>query len=194
VRPQKRKGMRDAVPTGSPSDESLLDAFAGGDDSAFASLYSRYRERVTLYAWRLLRRREDAEEVCAEVFTTIARGTWRPTGTFRAFLFTITHRRCVDRLRRRRRRARLLPWLRQADRSDETPEDAAAHDEQLRRLERALSALSGDLRTVVLLYYGEELPSREVAKILDCTDQQVRSRLSYARRKLRGVMLPEEEP
>jgi len=52
-------------------------------------------------------------------------------------------------------------------------------------LERAIAALPEAHRAVVLLTYRHDLTSREVAEVLGCGDQEVRSRLSYARRLLR---------
>ena len=71
-------------------------------------------------------------------------------------------------------------------------DDALADADEARRLTAAMDALGEEHRAVLLLYYSQELPSREVAEILGCSDQQVRSRLSYARRKLREQL--EEAP
>ena len=176
----------------SETDEALMKSFYGGSQDAFSVVYSRYQERSVVYAWRILRRREEAEEISAEIWLKVARGAWKPTGSFRSFLFTVLHRRCLDRIRQRQRRIRLLPWVQPPLFDGHTPEDAAVKDQRLFQLEAALAGLSDEQRTAVLLYYGEELSSREVAAIVGCTDQQLRSRLSYARRKLRGVMLPAE--
>jgi len=181
--------MRPAVTTPAPtSDEDLLRAFSTGDEQAFARFHARHHQRLVAYAWRLLGRREEAEEVCADVFSQLARGRWKEGGSARAWVFTLTHRRCLDRLRRRSRWARVVPWLSSTPDPVHTPEHALARTDRQRHLERALSGLSEDHRAVILLYYGEELSSREVADVLGCSDQQVRSRLAYARRLLRDAM------
>lgn len=167
-------------------DEALIDAFRGGDEEAFSVLYRRHSDRVTSYAWRMMGRREEAEEIAVEAFARVVEGAWRPSGSFKSFLFTVVHRLCLDRLRRRARAFRAegrieaegAPWT-------PSPEDAAAEDSEKARLDRALAALPEAHRSVLLLYYGQDLTSREVADVLGCDDQQVRSRLSYARRLLR---------
>ena len=70
-------------------------------------------------------------------------------------------------------------------RSGATPEDITASGQERARVEQALASLPEAHRSVLLLYYGQDLTSREVADILGCDDQQIRSRLSYARRLLR---------
>ena len=185
--------MAKPAPETSDSDEALLALFYAGQQSAFAVLYERYWERTLRYAWRMLRRREEAEELCAEVWMQLAQGVWKPTGMVRSFLFTLLHRRCLDRLRRRQRRLRLLPWGRQEPASAQTPEEAAVHSERLCRLERALAGLSEQHRTAVLLFYVEGLSSQQVAQAMGCSDQQLRSRLSYARRLLKEELVLEEQ-
>jgi RNA polymerase sigma-70 factor (ECF subfamily) len=174
------------------TDEQLIGRFRGGDDRAFEVVFLRYRDRTISYAWRMLRRREEAEEVALEAFTRIVNGAWQPKGSFKSFLFSVVHRLCIDRLRRRSRVARLLPKAFVGMGSDESPETALIEDERRRDVEAALTNLGEDHRAAVLLYYGQEMRSKEVADILGCSDQQVRSKLSYARRRLR-VLLDESE-
>src|SRR5687768_15750050 len=95
-------------PADGRDDASLVGAFQRGEDGAFEVLYTRYGPRVTSYAARLLGRREEGEEVATEVFVKVVQRRWRPTGTFRSWLFTLAHRMCLDRLRSRERRRRLL--------------------------------------------------------------------------------------
>lgn len=171
-----------------PSDESLVSAFHGGDDRAFEQLYDRYNARITSYAARLLQRREAAEDVCTETFVRIVQRRWSPTGSFRSYLFTIAHRLCLDRLRARKRRTRLLGFLDRRGFTEVTAEDHLVLGQREARLQRAIAGLPEAHRAVILLTYTEGLTSPEVGRILGCTDQQVRSRLAYARRKLREVL------
>ena len=171
-----------------PSDEALLAAFRGGDEAAFSSLFLRHRDRVVGYATRMLGRREEGEEVCVEAFCKVVEGTWRSGGSFRGFLFTVTHRRCLDRLRRRGTARRRQQRVEGPARAAVDPEARMIEGARRRRLEAALSDLGHQHRAAVLLYYGEGLPSKEVARVMGVSDQQVRSLLSYARRKLRGLL------
>lgn len=170
------------------SDEDLFHAYKKGDDDAFAALFERHRGSLTSYAWRMVRRREEAEEVCIEAFCRVLEGSWRPGGSLRAFLFTVVHRLCIDRIRKRKR-VIPFPGTRREEPTDyTTPEHAVEADRRARAVEKAMARLPETHRAVLLLYYQQEMPSREVAEVLQCTDQQVRSRLSYARRLLRDEL------
>ncbi|MFK7927555.1 MAG: RNA polymerase sigma factor [Myxococcota bacterium] len=177
-----------ALASAGASDADLMAAFKNGEHPAFNLLFDRYRDRVTSYCWRMLRNREEAEEVALETFCRVVEGAWAPKGSFRAFLFTVAHRLCLDRLRKRHRTLRFARLWRAAGTERLTPEQSVASDERRAALESALAQLPDAHRATVLLYYGQELRSQDVANIMRCSDQQVRSRLSYARRKLRSEL------
>ena len=173
------------------ADDVLIARWRAGEPDAFEQIFNRYRDRLTAYAWRMVRRRELAEELCLEAFARVVAGAWKPTGSFRSFLFTVVHRLCLATLKRNRRATLAHLRLVGSPETVSTPEHHASGNQERARLERAMAELSTDHRAVVLLYYGQGLASREVATILDLEDHQVRSRLSYARKRLRSLMDPE---
>jgi RNA polymerase sigma-70 factor, ECF subfamily len=176
-----------------PDDEALVAAFVAGEVSAFDQLYARWAPRVTGYAARMLGRQEDAEEVCVETFTRVVEHRWREVGVFRSWLFTVAHRACLERLRRRALTDRVLALFgRTAEAAAESPEGALLRDERGARLERAVAALPPKHRSTLLLCCSQGLSAREAGAVLGLTEQQVRSQLSYARRLLREQLDSEE--
>lgn len=171
-----------------PTDRDLLLRFRSGDEPAFEQLYERYRHRLTSYAARLLGRIQAAEDVTTEAFVRLVDRPLDVDGpSLRGWLFTVTHRLCLDRLRGWDRRARILGWLAPRWAAPQvTTDDRLALEQRDAKLQQAILRLSPKHRAVVLLTYHEGLTSPEVAQILECTDQQVRSRLAYARRLLRA--------
>lgn len=180
------------MPPTCPTDEALLAAHLEGDGAAFDALWSRHRPALLGYATRMLRVREEAEEVVHEAFLRAASGQWRPQGALRAWLFTVVHRMCVDTIRRRGRWAGVLSMLGTRPVTPPTQEVARTRADREASLEQALARIPEEHRAVLLLYYGQELRSKEVAEILGCDDHQVRSKLSYARRLLRDQLGDEE--
>ncbi|MEN0063480.1 MAG: sigma-70 family RNA polymerase sigma factor [Myxococcota bacterium] len=176
----KPRTGREPVP-----DHELVARFRAGDEQAFTALYERYNARITSYAARLLGAREEGEEMCTEAFLRVVQGRVKPTGSFRAYLFTVVHRLCIDRLRWRGRRDRVLQLIGRAPPEREDIELRTATNERQRHLHRAIARLSTHHQAVVLLTYVEGLTSPEAAEVLGWTDQQVRSKLAYARRLLR---------
>lgn len=173
-------------------DRSLeLDAVRG-DPAAIDALWRLHAGAATGYATRILGRREEAEEVVNDSFLKVVTGRAQADRSFRSYLFTVVHRACLDQLRRREVRTRLWPVIRAAIAPVPAPDEALEQAGEQAALERALRKLSVEHRAVVLLYYREELSSREVAEVLGTSDQQVRSQLSYARRKLRALIEEED--
>ncbi len=169
-------------------------AFVGGDESAFEELVARHGAAIKGFAARVTGDWPSAEDVFVETFTRLAEMAprWRPTGSVRSLLFTIAYRRCLDRRRGRRRRLRALDGLTHEPRAAGAPdpEDAVHAARRAAELEDAIAALPADHRAAVLLTYRTGLSSREVGAVLGWTDQQVRSRLAYARRLLRQRLAP----
>lgn len=166
-----------------PSDVQLVDRFQAGDDGAFRELYRRWRRPAASYARRLVGD-VDAEDAVTDAFVKVVEGAYSPTGSFRSFLFTVVRRNCLDHLRRRGTRDRAAHLL---EVEPETVEPEAMID-RLRDRQRVLAALQDlpeEHRSVLLLYYQQGMSSAEVGAAMGLTDQQVRSKLSYARRALR---------
>ncbi len=181
-----------ANPSTTPTDEELATALKNGDGDAFDQLFHRWRGRIYGYSLRMLGRPEVAEEICTDVFCRVLECRWQPTGSFRSYLFGIAHRRCLMHLRQARVARRNQQWVKAAAPVVDPEQHVLRHD-RTERLMRAIECLAEDQRTLLLLYYGQDMSSREVAEVLGCSDQQIRSRLSYSRRKLREVLLRDEE-
>ncbi len=171
------------------TDVELYNRYLAGDETAFGELYSRYRAGVIGYVWRMVGRQDVAEDICTETFLKVLDGAYKPPASFRSFVFTVAHRRAIDRLRNRQRRDNLLRMFGWPARGDDvTPEGALLRREGRSHVDEALQTLPAEHRATVLLFYGQDLSSREVAEAMGCTDQQVRSRLAYARRRLREIL------
>jgi len=179
------------------TDEQLLAAFADGDEAAFSPLVERHGAAVKSYALRMLRNPEQAEDVYVDVFTRLASGggRWEQRGTVRGFLFTVAHRLCIDLIRRRKteREARDgLVELTQRRRLSPSPEARAAWGQLAERVEEAIGRLPVEHRQVLLLRTVHGLSGEEVATAMGTTEIQVRSQLSYARKRLKALLTEDE--
>ncbi len=170
---------RQAAPQG-PSDGVLLARTAAGDRLAFRLLHQRYEAYAFWLARRVLGSPADAEDAVQEAWVKVfsRANADVPSERVRAWLRTVVVRCCLDHQRR----------LSRVPDGDAPATDLAEthHGPGLRMdLERAVAALSGDLRTVVVLHDIEGLAHGEVAGLLHITAEASRSRLSRARRQLR---------
>jgi RNA polymerase sigma-70 factor (ECF subfamily) len=178
-------------------DAQLLARYAAGDARAFDSLYRRHELRLWRYLERHLGERAVAEELMQEVWFTVAReaARYRPTAKFTTWLFTLAHHRLIDTVRARRGHVSLerlgeeQPWLPQlATEPGAGPLEATVAHDRARALRRAVSQLPLEQRDAFLLHLEAELPVEDVAAVTGCNAETAKSRLRYARTKLRELL------
>ena len=164
-------------------DRELLSRIATGDEAAFKRLYARYADRVFRYALTLLRNRHLAEEVVQETMVAV----WRGAGSFKGgslvstWIFGIARNQAHALLRREARGAR------EPEESLVLPDPA----EGLHCRDRVLAALEElppEQREVVVLAFYEGLSYREIGRLLGVPEGTVKSRMYFAKRKLREVL------
>lgn len=86
-------------------DEILVERYQKGDASAFRGIYYRYRVGTFNFILSLARERMAAEDLHQEIWTTVTRALfdWKPTGSFKSWLFQVARNRCLDHIKKTRR-------------------------------------------------------------------------------------------
>jgi RNA polymerase sigma factor (sigma-70 family) len=187
--------IMDPVP---PSDEILMQRYAGGDAQSFETLYQRHEMRVWRFLERNVRNAATADELMQEVWFAVAReaARYQPSARFSTWLFTIAHNRMVDAVRARRPVVSLEalgsdddPAVSQLiDDPRHGPHAGAVAHEQAQALNRAVEVLSEEQREAFLLHVEGELTVDEIAAVTHCSFETAKSRLRYARSKLRELL------
>lgn len=183
------------------SDEACMQRYRQGDDQTFRLLYQRYREKLHRYVLRLSTRESEAEEVFQEVWIAVirSRDSYDSSASFATWLFSIAHRRAADRWRALSRHA--PDGLNATDDLDNalplSANDAIATPErewQSQSLGNALLDAIGKLplpqREAFLMKAEGELSLDEIALATGTHRETVKSRLRYAQKRLREVMMP----
>jgi len=159
---------------GGSSDAALA---ARGDVEGFIRLYETHVRAVYNYLLARLGHRQDAEDVTALVFTEVwtSLPRYRPTGSFKGWLFTIAHRVLLRYVRRRPRptvpveplaEVLLDPGL--------GPEDRALAADGLRQAAALLATLSREQQEVISLRFLAGLPYQEIAQIIGKRESAVK--------------------
>jgi RNA polymerase sigma factor (sigma-70 family) len=180
------------------SDAALMQRYASGEGAAFEVLYRRHELRVWRYLVRSVRSRAAADDLMQDVWFAVAReaSRYRPTAKFTTWLFTIAHHRLIDWMRSNRPQNSLEALGEEAAEVHErltadvgSEPSAAAHaSEQASALLRALGALPPEQRMAFLLQAESGLSVEEIAAISASTFETTKSRLRYARTKLRALL------
>ncbi|HEX4742573.1 MAG TPA: sigma-70 family RNA polymerase sigma factor [Caulobacteraceae bacterium] len=168
---------------------SLVGRVAEGDQRAFDALYRLYLPRLRRFLGTMLSSPPMVEEVLDDTMFVV----WTRSSSFdgaskvSTWIFSIAYRTGLSALRRRRE-------TQSDDAQDERPSPDQGPEEQLagkharRAILRAMDRLSPEHRAVVDLTYFHELGYREIAQIVGCPVETVKTRMHYARRRLRHSM------
>lgn len=178
------------TPRGTDTDDwRLMREIAKGSDDAFRDLIGRYQDVLLHLFARLGARPDEADDAAQETFLRVHsyRKRYRPTGSFRTFLFTVARRAWLDLCRRReRRRRREAPGcdLEALERSE-----GLGMDQRL-DLEAALQKLPEGHRMVLVLSLWGGLKYEEIADVMGIPEGTVKSRVFHALKKLRTRLSP----
>lgn len=178
-----------------PAEEAeWIAAAQRGDRSAFARLVERYWDRIYRWLYHLTRDRDRADDLVQETFlkALAALDSFRPGTNFRAWLFRIGHNNFVNLKRAERRTGNALP----DDVSEATfgAHDSAADREALRLVAKAVAELPTEYRAALMLRAEQGMSFKEIAGVLNTTEETARWRVFKARQKLVKVLPPDLIP
>lgn len=165
------------------ADRWLVEKARAGDVDAYEVLVRRHRGRIYRIALRMLGDPHDAEDVAQDVLIQVwtALAGFTGASAFTTWLYRIVVNRCLNQIRRRR-------WARPVLDTDPPPvagaEDTVVAQHRVRATLEAVAALPPDQRAVIVLHQLEGLSYREVATIVNVSEDAVRGRLHRARLSL----------
>lgn len=174
----------------------LVERAKGGDKAAFAQLVNTYSDRIYNLALRILRKKEDAEDILQETFLTVLEkiNTFDGRSSFFTWIYRIATNASLMRLRKKK-----IVFQELSDHSDfqesvesrvfiDWSQDPAANvytSEVKNKIDDAINKLPDIYRSVFVLRDIESLSIKETSAILNITDENVKIRLRRARQFLR---------
>jgi RNA polymerase sigma-70 factor, ECF subfamily len=176
------------------SEESLMAAYAGGDERAFLRLFASLAPKMYGFFLRSFADRSVCDELLQTTFFRVhrARRSYRPEQPLRPWIFTIAAHVRRDELRRRRRLREdpgeeALAAAEEAGALERAPDVERAVDERdtVERLRVALAALPESQRVVIHLHRYEGMTFAEIASVLSTSEVAVRGRAFRAYAQLR---------
>jgi RNA polymerase sigma-70 factor, ECF subfamily len=186
------------------ADVHLIAGLKAGDASAFQTLWQVHGPQMLAVARRFMRCEQDANDALQDALICVFKkaDTFEETSRLSTWLHRITVNACLMKLRSERRRNevnidellpafdesghhahRIAPW-------EEQPASLAEVNEVRQRVRSCINQLPQAYRTVLLLRDIEQLDTEEVAAILECSQNCVKTRLHRARQALRTLLEP----
>jgi RNA polymerase sigma-70 factor (ECF subfamily) len=183
----------------------MLDVKAG-DAQSFELLLQRYRSPLVNFLYRMVRNREQAEDLAQEVFLRVyrAREEYVPSAKFTTWLFRIATNLALNSVRDHRYQKLEIsmdaPVIADAENGDERPFEVADEHPNIERhlvelarkemIRHAIDKLPEKQRAAVLLHKYQELDYGEISKILRCSESALKSLLFRAYETLRVELAP----
>ena len=180
------------------SDEALMQSFARGEMNAFEQLYDRHQTGVWRFVFRSVQNQAVADDLVQELWFAVARtaASYAPTAKFRTWLFTMARNRVIDHVRTAKNHASIDA---ENDDGESMFSDLAADsrlgplrqvssNQQARALLDAIEQLPEDQREAFLMQAEGDMSVEEIATAGGVSFETAKSRLRYARAKLKVLL------
>jgi RNA polymerase sigma-70 factor (ECF subfamily) len=170
------------------SDEQLMKSYAGGSMEAFEHLYERHRGPLYRYILRLTGNPATANDLYQGSWEKIirARGRYKASAPFKAWMFRIAHNHVMDHFRRPHPAGDAAP--------DEISSKQPGPDEQMAKQMRhdellaAINSLPADQKDALILKMETGLDLQSIAEVTGVNPETAKSRLRYAVKKLKQIL------
>lgn len=174
-------------------DQHYINLVIKGDTNAFAVLANQYKNMVFSLALKMVKNREEAEEVAQDAFIKVYKslGKFKGDSKFSTWLYTITYNTCLDRLRKYKREQHTVTvdeyienQLALADNTLNSLED----NERKKIIQDCLLLLPGEDSFLLTLFYFEDQSVKEIAGIIGVNPNHVKIKLYRSRKRLAAVL------
>ena len=158
---------------------------------AYEKLIEKYQNRVFTLCYRIIKNREEAEEVAQDVFMKSFRelGKLKDPKKFPNWLMKITYTKAIDRTRIKSVSISEINKVKEEVLKEErTPLEETIIQDRKQIMKKAIGRLEKTEASLITLYYLEDLPVKEIAEIVEMTISNVKVKLFRARKNLKSII------
>lgn len=173
------------------NDNEIISKVLSGDHQAYAGLVNRYQNYVFTLTLRMVKNREDAEEVAQDVFIKAYKylADFRGASKFTTWLYTIVNNTCISFLRKKKLDIHSLDNEKVFEAADSLDSGMRANmveqKSKLAMVNDAINLLSPDDAQIITLFYKAEQSLEETAEVLGIETNAAKVRLHRARTRLK---------
>lgn len=180
-------------------DQYYIDRVIAGNSGEFAVLVNRYKDMVFTLAYKMIKNREQAEEVCQDAFVKTFRSLdkFKAESKFSTWLYKITYNSCLDHLKKYKSINSMVSFEDLSDgqlRAMENILDYIDQTERNQKIQQCLDLMAGQEAFLLILYYFDDLSIEEMAKVLKTNSNNVKIKLFRSRKKLAAILREQLEP
>jgi RNA polymerase sigma-70 factor, ECF subfamily len=178
------------------SDKELIEQIQKGNARIYAQLVKRHKDRAFTLALRLVGDRHDAEELVQDAFVRAYRSldSFRGDAKFSTWFYRIVYNLCMTRISRRRTQSDRLDlhddvWNDSLTDADEYSfDEKIENDELMSCIKEEIERLPIQYRSVITLFYAQEMSYEEICEILQLPVGTVKTNLFRGRNALRELV------
>ena len=174
----------------SMTDESLVDLYANGNNSAFDVLLNRYKKSIHSYIFYIVRNNDLTEDIFQETFLkvimTIKQGRYTDNGKFKAWITRIAHNLIIDNFRQERNENTIsndeveVDLLNDMKLCDSNIEDDMVQEQVFSDIKKLVKHLPDNQREVLEMRYYQDMSFKEIADITGVSINTALGRMRYA--------------
>lgn len=176
------------------NDENILiEAINNGDTRAYAQLVDRYKDLVYTLALRMLKHKEEAEEVAQDTFIKVFKSLdkFKGDSKFSTWIYKVTYNTCLDSIKKNKKHLNNVAIDEYTFNKLDTIDNALDNiikEEKSALIKNCINKLPEDSSALLTLFYFEELSLDEISKIINIEANTVKVKLFRARKKLTVIL------
>ena len=181
------------------NDQYIIEKIINGDTNAYSVLVDRYKDLVYTLALRMVKNREEAEEVSQDTFIKVYKSLdkFKGDSKFSTWIYKVAYNTCLDRIKKYKKEQLSIQIDEFTERHLKTVEtvlDTIEKEEKSKAIKQCLELLPSDDAFLLTLFYFEEQSLEEIANIIGLTANNVKVKLFRSRKKLATIMKQQLEP
>lgn len=179
-------------------DEDLIIEILKGKTILFSEIIDRYERKVFSTAYGYSQNSEEAKDICQEIFIKLYNNLkkYKKQAKFSTWLYRIAVNHCIDWTRRNKKSKSVLFWTdgeknNMFDYISDTssnPEDILIKQEYIETIRECIDNLPEIYKTVSILYYMDDIGTKEISNILEIPRKTVETRLYRAKGMIKAIL------
>ena len=181
------------------NDQITINQILEGNTNAFAILVDRYKDLVFTLALRMLKNREEAEEVAQDTFVKAFRklDNFKGDSKFSTWIYRVAYNTCLDRIKKNRKHINDIEinefTINQVVALDNVL-DTIETKERNETIKQCIDTLPQEESFLLTLYYFDELSLEEISKIVGMKANAIKVKIFRSRKKLANILKVKLEP
>lgn len=181
------------------NDQHHINLIIEGNTNEFSVLVNHYKDLVFTLSYKILKNKEEAEEASQDTFVKIFSSLKKFKGDskFSTWIYKITYNTCLDRLKKSKK-VNTTVYIEDFNEHQvkviETVLDNIDEKSKNQKIQECLFLLPSKEAFLLTLYYFDDQSTEEIAKIVDCSANNVKIKLFRSRKKLASILKKQLEP